>query len=98
MNGFQPVYREGSTFNGDDQTINLRQFKNHLGVSTVLSKYYKIKVELGYASFQKVRTFTPDFSQDMSSSFYFNLSFNYNFGNSILYRFFNEEKAPKRKE
>jgi hypothetical protein len=98
LNGFQPVYREGSNFTGDDGTINLRQLKNHLGISTVLSKHYKIKVELGHASFQKNRTISEDFSQDMSSSFYFNLSFNYNFGNSILYSFFNEEKAAKRKE
>ena len=98
LNGFQPVYREGSNFNGDDGTINLRQLKNHLGISTVLSKHYKIKIELGYASFQKIRTISEDFSQDISSSFYFNLSFNYNFGNSILYSFFNEEKAVKGKK
>lgn len=98
LNGFQPVSREGSNFNGDDNTINLRQLKNHFGVSTVLSKHYKVKVELGYASFQKIRTVSNDFSQSLSPSFYCNISFNYNFGNSILYKFFNEEKAPKRRE
>ncbi len=96
VNGFQPVYREGSNFKGDDETINLRQFKNHIGIGTVLSKHYKIKVELGHASFQKIRTMNNDYSQNMESSFYVNLSFNYNFGNSILYSFFNEEKIAKR--
>ena len=97
LNGFQPVYREGSNFSGNDRTINLRQLKNHIGIGTVLSKHYKIKVEFGHASFQKIRTMSDEFSQDISSSFYFNLSFNYNFGNSILYSFFNEEKAAKGK-
>lgn len=96
LNAFQPVYREGSKYSGDDNTINLRQFKNHLGIGTVLSQHYKIKIELGHASFQKVRTMNEDFSQEMESSFYVNLSFNYNFGNSILYDFFNVEKPDKR--
>ncbi|MGB0888532.1 MAG: hypothetical protein ACPGSL_10445 [Vicingaceae bacterium] len=98
LNAFQPVYREGSNFKGNDRTINLRQFKNHLGIGTVLSQHYKIKIELGHASFQKIRTMNNDFSQDMESSFYVNLSFNYNFGNSILYNFFNVEKPGDRKK
>jgi hypothetical protein len=84
------VYREGSLFKGDDNTINLRQLKNHLGINTRLSEFYKFKVEIGYAYFQELNALSTDFVRKMSPSPYFNISFNYNFRNSILYKFFNE--------
>lgn len=92
------VYREGSVYNDNDNTINLRQLKNHLGINTRISKYYKIKVELGYAFFQELNALSTNFSQKMSSMPYFNVSFNYNFGNSVLYKFFNQEERSKSKE
>lgn len=92
------VYREGSIYHGNDNTINLKQLKSHIGINTRLSKYYKFKVELGYAFFQKIDALSSDIDHKMSSAPCFNVSFNYNFGNSILYKFFNEgDKLGKGK-
>lgn len=92
------VYREGSKFKGNDNTINLRQLKSHLGINTRLSEYYKIKLEMGYGFFQELNALSNDYSQHMEPTSYFNISFNYNFKNSILYNFFNEgDKLGKNK-
>ena len=91
------VYREGSIYNGNDNTINLRQLKNHIGINTRLSEYYKFKVEIGYAFLQELDGLSSNYSQQINPAPYFNLSFNYNFRNSILYKFFNEgDKLGKR--
>jgi hypothetical protein len=95
--GIHAVYREGSYFS-DNNSLNLQQLKTHFGVNTTLSKYYKIKVELGYAFLQELDAISTDYFQKMSSRPYINFSLNYNFGNSILYEFFNEEKQPPNKK
>lgn len=94
--GIHTVYRESTYLNKNDG-INLQQLKVHLGVNTRLYKYYKFKVELGYAFLQELDPISYDNSQKMSSMPFINFSFNYNFGNSILYKFFNEEKPKKIK-
>ena len=92
------VYREGSVYKGNDNTINLRQLKYHLGINTRLNENYKFKVELGYAFLQELNALSNNFSQKMSPTPFFNLSFNYNFRNSIFYKFFNEgDKLGKSK-
>ncbi len=97
-NRINAVYREGSRYIGNDNTINLRQLKNHLGINTRLSEYYKVKVEMGYAFFQELNGLSNDYSQKMSPTPFFNISFNYNFKNSILYNFFNEgDKLGKKR-
>jgi Domain of unknown function (DUF6268) len=90
--GIHAIYREGSKYKGNDNTINLQQLKSHLGINTRLSKYYEIKVELGYAFLQEIDPLSSDLSQKISPMPYFNISFNYNFGNSILYKFFNQKE------
>lgn len=94
--GIHTVYRESTYLNKNDG-INLQQLKVHLGVNTRLYKYYKFKVEIGYAFLQELDPISYDNSQKMSSMPFINFSFNYNFGNSILYTFFNEEKPKKIK-
>lgn len=95
---FHAIYREGSVYQGNDNTLNLRQLKNHLGINTKLSEYYKFKIELGYASLQEFDALSTDYNQKLSSSPFINFSFNYNFKNSILYKFFNEgDKLGKKK-
>ncbi|MCB9360144.1 MAG: hypothetical protein H6587_01305 [Flavobacteriales bacterium] len=89
-NRINAVYREGSKYKGNDNTINLRQLKSHLGINTRLSEYYKVKFEMGYAVLQELNGLSNDYSKKMNPTPYFNISFNYNFRNSILYKFFNE--------
>ncbi len=90
-NAIHTVYREGIYLNKNG-SLNLQQLKTHLGVSTRLNEYYKFKVELGYAFLQELDAVSSDYSQKMGAMPFINFSFNYNFGNSILYSFFNEEK------
>ena len=94
--GIHTVYRESSYLNKNDG-LNLQQLKIHLGVNTRLYKYYKFKVELGYAFLQELDPISYDNSQKMGARPFVNFSFNYNFGNSILYKFFNEAKPKKIK-
>lgn len=97
-NRINAVYREGSKFKGNDNTINLRQLKSHLGINTKLSEYFKFKLEMGYGFFQELNALSNDYSQKMNATPYFNISFNYNFKNSILYKFFNEgDKLGKKR-
>lgn len=95
-NSIHTVYREDSYLNENDG-LNLQQLKIHIGVNTRLYKYYKFKVEFGYAFLQELDPISYDNSQKMNSMPFINFSFNYNFGNSILHKFFNEEKPKKIK-
>jgi hypothetical protein len=90
--GIHTVYRDGIYLN-TNKSLNLKQLKMHLGVSARVDEYYKFKVELGYAFLQKLDGVSSDYTQKMSAMPFINFSFNYNFGNSILYSFFNEEKV-----
>ncbi|MDF1673744.1 MAG: hypothetical protein P1U41_09570, partial [Vicingaceae bacterium] len=93
-NSIHTVYRDDTYLNKNDG-LNLQQLKIHIGVNTRLYKYYKFKVELGYAFLQELDPISYDNSQKMNSMPFINFSFNYNFGNSILHKFFNEEKPKK---
>jgi hypothetical protein len=94
--GVHTVFREASSWK-DNYGLNLKQLKVHIGGSVMYNKNYKIKVELGYAFLQELNAITVDYSQKMEAMPFLNFSLNYNFGNSILYKFFNEEKAKKVK-
>ena len=89
-NAIHTVYREGIYLN-KNKSLNLKQLKIHLGLSARANEYYKFKVELGYAFLQKLEGISSEYSQKMDAMPFINFSFNYNFGNSILYSFFNEE-------
>ena len=94
--GIHTVYREDTYLNENDG-LNLQQLKVHLGANTKLYKYYKFKVELGYAFLQELDAISSDYYKKMDDMPFINFSFNYNFGNSILHKFFNEEKPKKIK-
>lgn len=94
--GIHTVYREGN-YLSDNDGLNLQQLKIHFGVNKRISRLYKLKVEFGYAFMQELDAISSDQVQKMNSSPFINFSFNYNFGNSILYKFFNMEKPKKIK-
>jgi hypothetical protein len=94
--GIHTVHREGSYWS-DNEGLNLKQLKVHFGVSGMFNKHYKVKMEFGYAFLQELNMISYDYSQKMASMPFINFSLNYNFGNSILYKFFNEEKSKKNK-
>lgn len=94
--GIHTVYREGNYWSNNDG-VNLKQLKIHLGTSATFYKHYKIKTEIGYAFLQELNAISYNFTQKMDAMPFFNISFNYNFGNSILYKFFNETKPKKLK-
>jgi len=88
-NGINTVYREGSKFNNDDQTINFRQLKMYLALNNKLGKHYKIKFEAGYSSLQRFYTWNNKSSQTISAAPYVGTSINYNFGKSVFGNFMN---------
>lgn len=94
--GIHTVYRDGN-YLSDNDGLNLQQLKVHFGVNKTLAMHYKFKLELGYAFMQELDAISSDFSQKMDAQPFINFSFNYNFGNSILYKFFNMEKPKKVK-
>lgn len=92
------IYREGSNYKDNDNTQNLQQLKSYFAINTKLAQYYKIKVELGYAFFQEIDALSSDYAERLEPMPFINVSFNYNFGNSILYKFFNIEKERKNRK
>jgi hypothetical protein len=87
--GINAIYREGSAFQNNDNTINLRQFKTYLALNTNIGKHYKIKAELGYSYMQEIDDLNSDISKDMESAPYVNISFHYHFGKSVFGKFIN---------
>ncbi|PJA08405.1 MAG: hypothetical protein COX70_03730 [Flavobacteriales bacterium CG_4_10_14_0_2_um_filter_32_8] len=87
--GINAIYREGSAFQKNDKTLNLRMLKTYLALNTNIAKHYKLKTEVGIAYSQEIDALSSDFSQDMSTAPYISLSFNYDFGNSIFGNFVN---------
>ena len=94
--GIHTVYREGSYWS-NNEGVNLKQLKVHLGISAIFKKNYKVKTEIGFAFLQELNSISYAVSQKMASMPFVNISLNYNFANSILYKFFNEEKSKKIK-
>lgn len=87
--GINAIYREGSAFQENDKTLNLRMLKTYLALNSNIGKHYKLKTEVGIAYSQEIDALSSDFSQDMSSTPYISLSLNYDFGNSIFGNFVN---------
>ena len=87
--GINAIYRQGSAFQKNDKTLNLRMLKTYLALNTNFGKHYKLKTEVGIAYSQEIGALSSDFSQDMSSTPYFSVSLNYDFGNSVFGNFVN---------
>jgi len=90
FNGINSVYREGSTFKNNDQTLNFRQLKSYIALNSKLGKHYKIKIEGGYSSFQQIYSWSDKTSQKIDSAPYVAISVNYHFGKSVFGNFINQ--------
>lgn len=92
FSGINAIYREGSAFQGNDNTLNLRQLKIYLGLNAKLGKHYKLKTEVGYAGLQKIDALSSDYNQKVQAAPYLSISFNYHFGKSVFANFINREE------
>ena len=89
-NGINTVYRQGSAYNNTDQTINVRQLKTFLALNGKLGRNYKVKIEAGYASFQRFYAWDNKTSQTIGAAPFVGVSINYNFGKSVFGNFMNQ--------
>jgi len=90
FNGISTIYRKGSAFSDNNQTLNFRQLKTYLALNSKLGKHYKIKVEGGYAWLQNINAWEGGVSQKVDSAPYVALTFNYHFGKSVFGAFMNQ--------
>lgn len=90
FNGISTIYRKGSAFSDNNQTLNFRQLKTYLALNSKLGKHYKIKVEGGYAWLQNINAWEGGVSQKVDAAPYVALTFNYHFGKSVFGAFMNQ--------
>jgi hypothetical protein len=86
------VYRDGSTFQGNDNSLNYRQLKSYLGISVKLNQNFELNTEAGYSSFKKISAISSDYSQSVDASFYGSISVRYRFGKSVFDNFLSKSK------
>lgn len=87
FSGINTIYRKGSAFQGNDNSINFRELKTYFAYNLKLSKHYKLKLETGYAFLRTLHGISSDYKETVRPSTYFSLSFNYNFGHSVFGNF-----------
>lgn len=80
--GINTIYREGSFFQNNDQTVNYRQLKPYLAANTKIEDF-KIRMELGWSTFQSYYQFGED-SQTVKGTPYLAISLNYQLGHSLF--------------
>ena len=90
FNGINTIYREGSAFQGNDQTLNLRQLKTYLALNCKIGKHYRLKFEGGYSSMQQIYSWSERTSQKLDAAPYVGIAFNYSFGKSVFGNFINQ--------
>ena len=90
FNGISTIYRQGSAFSDNNQTLNFRQLKTYLALNSKLGKHYKIKVEGGYAWLQNINAWEGGVSQKVDAAPYVALTLNYHFGKSVFGAFMNQ--------
>ena len=90
FNGISTVYRKGSGYSDNNQTLNFRQLKTYLALNTKLGSNYKLKIEGGYAMLQEIKAWEGGYSQKLDPTPYVGLSFNYNFGKSVFGTFMSQ--------
>ncbi len=90
FNGISTVYRKGSGFSDNNQTLNLSQLRTYLALNTKLGGHYKLKVEAGYAMLQTITSWQDGTTQDVAAAPYVGLSLNYYFGKSVLGAFMSQ--------
>lgn len=90
FNGISTIYRKGSGYSNNNQTLNFRQLKTYLALNTKLGSNYKLKIEAGYAMIQEVNAWEGSYSQKLDPAPYVGLSFNYRFGKSVFGAFMSQ--------
>ena len=90
FNGINTVYRQGSVFSNNDQTLNFRQLKTYLALNSQLVKHYKLKIEGGYSSLQQFYSWENKTSQKIDAAPYVGISLTYSFGKSVFGNFINQ--------
>ena len=90
FNGINTVYRYGSAFNDNDQTLNFRQLKTYLALNAKLGGHYKLKIEGGYSSLQQFYSWSNKSTQKIDAAPYIGISINYYFGKSIFGTFMSQ--------
>ena len=86
------VYRTGSAFQGNDNSLNYRQLKSYIGLTTKLNKQFELIFEGGYTSFKKINAINSDYSQAIEASMYASFSVRYRFGKSVFDNFLNKQQ------
>lgn len=86
------VYREGNSFQDNNNSLNYRQLKTYLGLTTKINKNFELILEGGYASFKKINAIHSDYSQSIDASMYGSISIRYRFGKSIFDNFLNKQQ------
>ncbi len=89
FSGLNSIYRNGSGYSDNHQTVNYRQLKTFLSLNAKLGKHYKVRIEGGYSSLQHLYSWTAKTSQQIESAPYVGISLNYNFGKSVFGNFMN---------
>jgi len=89
--GLNPIYREGSALQNNDNTYNFRQLKTFIGVNGKLGKHIKLTSEFGYSSLQKIYGVSSGSSQSVAPTPYVSISLNYHFGKSVFGNFVNSQ-------
>jgi hypothetical protein len=90
FDGINAIYREGSTLQSNDNSINYRQTKSYVGINSKLGNQINIFFEGGYTYLKKMNANNSDYSQNISPSFYASFSVNYHFGKSVFDNFINK--------
>lgn len=86
------VYRTGSAFQGNDNSLNYRQLKSYIGLTTKLNKQFELIFEGGYTSFKKINAINSDYSQAIDASMYASFSIRYRFGKSVFDNFLSKQQ------
>lgn len=92
LTGITTIYREGSAFNGNDNTLNFSQLKSYLALNTKLGSHYKLKIEGGYSYLQRIILWQDNSTQKLDPAPYVGLTLNYHFGKSLFSNFLNREE------
>lgn len=87
--GINTIYRKGSVFQNNEQSVNYRQLKPFVATSAKFSDL-KLKLELGWSTFQQYSDFHGN-SQRLNNSPYIAVALNYQIGKSL----FGEVLKPK---
>ncbi len=89
FSGINSVYREGSAFQDNHTSLNLRRVRSYLTLNAKLGNHYKLRTELGYSYLQEINDVNTDYSLKLENAPYAGITINYYFGKSVFGNFVN---------